>query len=85
MGQLWGADSGGSQGYLGQNNGQTMNPTRRGVERSKTCGLWTTEMVRKPPPSGGGGIVNCCSRGVMPPATYFGSMWSLGKKLAKIK
>ena len=75
MGQLWGADSGGSQGYLGQNNGQTMNPTRRGFERSKVDGLWTTMVARKPPPSGGVWVVTAAAGDCLPPAADFGDEW----------
>ena len=59
MGQdIW-LDLGGTQGYLGQPNGQTMHPGRRGVVKNQSGGLGPTGLAGKPPPSGGGGLHIC--------------------------
>ena len=54
MGQSWEVKSGGTQGFSGQPNGQTMHPTRRGVEIGQVVVVGPSEVVRNPHQSGGG-------------------------------
>ena len=61
MGQRFWLDSGGVHNVLGQTKGQSLNPTRRGVEWNQNGGMEPTGVATNHHQSGGGGCGIWCA------------------------